>query len=213
MKKIFKNQKGFSAIEIIIVLVIVALIALVGYVVYENHHKTIGPVTGKWATYSNVAGNFSVLSPTPSHPPDVLPQTTQSHNGVSFTANGIAFFAGHGQYDVTYATYPSSANVPSRSSYLNSLLQPSKYQKDAHLVSSKSITVNGNQAETYKLTATMESIKTGYGGSLPAAKVFYTGEFIRDGKVLYQVYAAIEGNSGSDQADAQYFVNSFKIGQ
>jgi prepilin-type N-terminal cleavage/methylation domain-containing protein len=212
MKKIFKNQKGFSAVEVIIVLAVVALIVLVGYIVYKNHHKTIGPVTGKWATYSNVNGNFSVLSPTPAHPPDVLPQTTQSHNGVSFTINGVAFFAGDGQYDVTYLTYPSSAEIPSRSSYLSGLLQSSKYQKDAHLVSSKDTTINGNQAETYQLTATIENIKTSI-ETLPAAKVFDTGEFIRDGKVLYQADASLGGNSSSDQANAQYFVNSFKIGQ
>ena len=214
MKKILKNQKGFSAVELIIVLVVDTILALVGYVVYKDHHKTIaiGPVTGKWATYTNAAGNFSVLSPAPSSSPDIIPQTTQSHDSVSFTLNGIAFFGSGGQYDVIYLTYPNSSEVPSRSSYLIGLSQPSKYENNVHLVSSKDITVNGDQAETYEITATQENIRTGSGGSFPATKIYETGEFIRHGKVLYEVYAEHGSNSGSDQANAQYFVNSLKIG-
>jgi uncharacterized protein (UPF0333 family) len=40
MNKITKNEKGFSAVEIVLVIVIVVLIGVVGWLVYKNHHKT-----------------------------------------------------------------------------------------------------------------------------------------------------------------------------
>jgi prepilin-type N-terminal cleavage/methylation domain-containing protein len=39
MNKIFKNEHGFSAVEVIMVLVIVGLICAVGFLVYKNHNK------------------------------------------------------------------------------------------------------------------------------------------------------------------------------
>ncbi|GEM_PF-3112623 len=35
-----KNQKGFGAVEAMLVLVIVVLVGVAGYMVYKNHHKT-----------------------------------------------------------------------------------------------------------------------------------------------------------------------------
>ena len=40
MKKLNKNEQGFSAVEIVLVVVIVVLIGVVGYMVYKNHHKS-----------------------------------------------------------------------------------------------------------------------------------------------------------------------------
>lgn len=40
MDKISENEKGFSAVEVVLVLVIVVLIGTVGWLVYKNHHKT-----------------------------------------------------------------------------------------------------------------------------------------------------------------------------
>jgi Tfp pilus assembly protein PilE len=40
MKKISKNQKGFSVVEAVLMLVIVVLIAVIGYMVYKNGNKT-----------------------------------------------------------------------------------------------------------------------------------------------------------------------------
>lgn len=40
MGKLRNDQKGFSAVESILVLVIVALIGVVGFMVYKNHNKT-----------------------------------------------------------------------------------------------------------------------------------------------------------------------------
>ncbi len=39
MTKKLKNEKGFSAVEFILILVIIILIGAVGYFVYKNHHK------------------------------------------------------------------------------------------------------------------------------------------------------------------------------
>ena len=39
MNKISKNEKGFSAVEFVLVIVVVALIGVGGWLVYKNHHK------------------------------------------------------------------------------------------------------------------------------------------------------------------------------
>ncbi|HUD05345.1 MAG TPA: PsbP-related protein [Candidatus Saccharimonadales bacterium] len=45
MGKLQKNEKGFSAVEVVLVIVIVALIGVVGWMVYKNHHKTTSVTT------------------------------------------------------------------------------------------------------------------------------------------------------------------------
>ncbi len=40
MNRLSKNEKGFSAIEVVLVFVILALIGVVGWLVYKNHHQT-----------------------------------------------------------------------------------------------------------------------------------------------------------------------------
>jgi prepilin-type N-terminal cleavage/methylation domain-containing protein len=44
-----KKQKGFSAVEVILVLVIVALIGVVGYMAYKSHHKAATTTSAKAA--------------------------------------------------------------------------------------------------------------------------------------------------------------------
>ena len=39
MNNLYKNQKGFSALELVLVLIIVVLIVVVGWLVYQNHNK------------------------------------------------------------------------------------------------------------------------------------------------------------------------------
>src|ERR1700677_551969 len=41
MNRISKNQKGFGALEIILIIVVIILIGVVGYLVYKNHHKAV----------------------------------------------------------------------------------------------------------------------------------------------------------------------------
>ena len=218
MNKISKNQKGFTVVEGLLLILIFVVIGGLGYMVYKNHHKAIGPVTGKWSNYIDTKGNFSVLSPTPSYSPTFIPQTTQSHDGATYKLNGIAFLtstAVDGEDDVLYLTFPSSAKVPSISSYLNGLLKPNEDEEDEHLISFKHTTVSGKQAETYELTAIRKPTKVpGEGGrSLPSFKIYDNGEVVRDGKVIYQIDATAATNTTSYQADAQYFVSSFKITQ
>ena len=40
MKKIKRNEQGFSVVEFVMILVIIVLIGAAGYLVYKNHHKT-----------------------------------------------------------------------------------------------------------------------------------------------------------------------------
>ena len=39
MRKLQKNENGFSAVEIVLVLVIIVLIGAVGWLVYKDNHK------------------------------------------------------------------------------------------------------------------------------------------------------------------------------
>jgi Tfp pilus assembly protein PilV len=55
-----KNQRGFSAVESLLVLTIVILIGAVGYMVYKNHHKTSGSTNNS---------NVSVEATSPSNSP------------------------------------------------------------------------------------------------------------------------------------------------
>lgn len=54
------NQKGFSAVEIILVIVVVGLIGVVGFMVYKNHNKTTSNST---ATTTNTPAT-STAQPT-----------------------------------------------------------------------------------------------------------------------------------------------------
>ena len=53
MGKLQKDQKGFSAVEVVLVLVIVALVGAIGFLVYKNQHKTkAAPVASTTTTKS-----------------------------------------------------------------------------------------------------------------------------------------------------------------
>lgn len=84
MGKLQKSEKGFSAVEIILVLVIVVLIGAVGWLIYRNHHKAttaavtttastkpvtpttptqpVNPYAG-WNTYTSPLAKFSIKYP------------------------------------------------------------------------------------------------------------------------------------------------------
>jgi hypothetical protein len=88
MKKLYKNESGFSAVEVLLVILILVVIGAVGYMVYHNDHKastasatstasksssptsstktsstqTSDP-TANWATYTSSSGGFSLKYP------------------------------------------------------------------------------------------------------------------------------------------------------
>jgi Flp pilus assembly pilin Flp len=213
MNKIAKNQNGYTAIESFLLILILIAVVVIGYIDYKDHHKSAETVTGKWSSYTDATGNFKVMAPVPSsaYKPTLIPQSTQSHNGLSYTVNGVAFvntYIEGGEDDVEYSTFSSSADVPSLASALKSVLQNHNYSESAHLIKSNQTNVNGNQAETYELTFIAENNKVFAGGG--KSLVYDTGEIVRDGKVLYQVDASSAGNSKIDQADRNYFISSFK---
>jgi prepilin-type N-terminal cleavage/methylation domain-containing protein len=62
--KLRSDQKGFSAVEILLVLVIVGLIGVVGYMVYRNHNKT----TDNTATSTTKSSTSAQTKNTPTDP-------------------------------------------------------------------------------------------------------------------------------------------------
>ncbi|HEY1835386.1 MAG TPA: hypothetical protein VGG13_01030 [Candidatus Saccharimonadales bacterium] len=53
MNKLSKNQKGFGAVETLLVLIIIILIGAVGWLVYKDHHKTTPPAKASTSANTN----------------------------------------------------------------------------------------------------------------------------------------------------------------
>jgi len=62
MNRIYKNQKGFSGVEVILIVVIVALIGVVGWLIYKDNNKT--KTTNIATTSSNSSTNKSATPTT-----------------------------------------------------------------------------------------------------------------------------------------------------
>lgn len=107
MGKLQSNQKGFSAVEVIIVIVVVALIGTVGWLVYKNHHKT---------TPTNIATTSSTKSSSTSS--STKPSTTTSPAIATpiLTYAECVQTAGHGTAQISYL---SGTTQNSQSSILN----------------------------------------------------------------------------------------------
>ncbi len=61
--KLNKNQKGFSAVEFIMVFVIIVLIGAVGYFVYKNHHQPVKVVTITKSTQAKPTNTATTINP------------------------------------------------------------------------------------------------------------------------------------------------------
>lgn len=74
MNKISKNEKGFSAVEAVLVLVIVILIGVVGWLVYDKHHDKIATTasdTQPTSTTTKTTKSTTTTSTTTSSPKEV----------------------------------------------------------------------------------------------------------------------------------------------
>ena len=95
MKKTFKNEKGFSSVEAILIIIVIALIGVVGYMIYKNHHKnppavavtktvttpakpstTVNPYAG-WKTFTLTVEKLSFMYPTDWTVSNTAPTATQ----------------------------------------------------------------------------------------------------------------------------------------
>jgi hypothetical protein len=109
MNKIFKNEKGFSAVEVLLVILILFVIGGIGYMVYHNDRKTkitnsttasvnktssslptssitSGP-NNEWKTYTNNVLGFSFTIPATSYNPNGCSQR-DTYSGGSSTITG-----------------------------------------------------------------------------------------------------------------------------
>lgn len=212
MIKKSKNQKGFSAVELVLVIVIVALIGVVGWLVYKNHHKTTAtatitstqkklPACGKvatadWAPCMSSNGNFTATFPSQ---PILSAQITSSLDGVSYTTNGVVSSTINGSYQlvywVNYLTFPDNSTIPSLASLLAKHLSAT-YQ-DLNNISTNSATVDGNKTITYEITGIQNNVR-----------YYETGKTLQKGKIVYRVEAV---NANTQAPNAQRFINNFKV--
>jgi hypothetical protein len=117
MKKLQKNESGFSAVEVLLAILILVVIGGIGYMVYHNNHKTVGA--------TNAASTTSIKS------------TSTSSTPTKHTAQAAVAFV-----QSTYATYLDKVNnAPSDNtqplglyglSYVQPDLTPSFYSQAAN---------------------------------------------------------------------------------
>ncbi len=221
MIKLSKNSNGFTAIEGVLVLLVLVLIGVVGYIAYKSHHKTTTSISkssnstdnvytaSQWLPYTSATGSFSASFPTSPN----FPKTPAAPNPISKTIGDVNVVLSsvvssnntNTTYTISSLTYPNNVTLPNIDSSF------SDYQ-NKHIISSKSITIGGKNAETYELTATRKAQTVnlqGHQSTTPATPINDVGEFIADGKVLYELDAVHNGNTSA--VNAQYFLNSFKL--
>jgi len=217
MKKLNKNEKGFTVFEFAIVFAIVILIGAVGYIVYKNQHKPTLPIASysssdasKWLPFTSKADGFSAFFPTKpnyNETPTVTNPITLNVDGVNVVVkvtesnNGGA----HSTYEVNYLTYPNTAKLPS--------LSRTPGYKNIHVIGSKKTTIDGRAAETYEFTANSVSQTINVSGrpfTIPSLDYSFYGEYVLDGKHVYDIYA-INHPDNTIAYYAKYFVNNFKL--
>jgi cytoskeletal protein RodZ len=110
MNKISKNEKGFSAVEIVMVVVIIALIGVVGWMVYKNHHRTSAASTTKSANSVKTTSSSTNSS------------TTKTNEASNPYAGWQTYTSKSGGYTIKY---PSDWTIEGFSSSQNSAIQAS----------------------------------------------------------------------------------------
>ena len=104
MKKLSKNQKGFTAVETVLVIAILVLIGVVGWLVYKNHHKTTTSTT-----YSSTAKTSTSSSTT---------KTTTPTTTTKPPANPYAGWKTYTTSDSTSFKYPTNWTLTTSSQYV-----------------------------------------------------------------------------------------------
>ena len=88
-----KNQKGFSAIELVIVLVVVCLLTITGWYVYQARHKTNqNSIPNGWLTFKSADSNIKFSYP-PSWHLKKLPATQSNSTLESVEIDGSNGFS------------------------------------------------------------------------------------------------------------------------
>lgn len=75
------NQKGFSAVEVVLVVVIVGLIGVVGFMVYKNHNKTT-PAKTETTAATTKPTTTQTKDTTTTQPTDKTPETVAAINAL-----------------------------------------------------------------------------------------------------------------------------------
>jgi Flp pilus assembly pilin Flp len=121
MKKILKNEKGFTAVEGLLIILILVVIGAVGYMVYHNNHKTTAttvtnPYAG-WLSYTNKAGGYTIR-----YPSSWTIEGSSNSSGSAISASQL-----NGEEDSILLYYPSS-KINSFGIWINN---NTKYETDA----------------------------------------------------------------------------------
>jgi Tfp pilus assembly protein PilE len=87
MKKIQKNEFGFSAVEVLLVILILVVIGAAGYLVYHNNRKTVNATNAASKT-SAVKSTESAKTTTPAHTPQDAAAFVQSTYNKFLSAAG-----------------------------------------------------------------------------------------------------------------------------
>jgi prepilin-type N-terminal cleavage/methylation domain-containing protein len=112
MNKIFKNEKGFSAVELLLVILVVALLSAAGWLVYEDNHKTTKAAVTSWST--TVKSNSTTSPKTTST--IMTPSTTSI---IKIPQLGIEVTVPNSIKDLTYSYSPDTTGFGNNEQLLN----------------------------------------------------------------------------------------------
>jgi len=212
MSKLHKNNKGFSAVEGLLIVVIVALVGVVGYMVYKNHHKittntvvapliTANPTTEQATPAANpTAGWQSVSNPDGAWTTIEIPKSWLSMicDGGSYIGIGPDQASlGHCQSDavselsLTYSSDQSGAKPITKTSTDKTFAD-------------EAITVNGVQGHKYTVVEDPNS------GAMDAGFTHVTYVFSSKGKIFTALYSRYSTDS-DDRAIVDQIVRTWKF--
>ncbi len=127
MGKLENNQKGFSAIEIVLVVVILALIGVVGWLVYKNRHQSTNTVnsaktsTNTPAVSSNAPAKTSTPTSMPTHATTTPTFTSGPQSGWETYTNAAVGFS------ISYPNFIRADSACATPSTLSSGTVPSTF--------------------------------------------------------------------------------------
>ncbi len=92
MKKLQKNQSGFSAVEVLLVILILVIIGGIGYMVYHNNHKIVNVTSA--ASTTPVKSKGSSKTTTLAHTPQDAAALVQStYNKFLSAAGNVSIYS------------------------------------------------------------------------------------------------------------------------
>jgi uncharacterized protein (UPF0333 family) len=174
MNKIYKNQKGFTAVEGLLIVLILVVIGAVGYMVYHNNHKF------KTVSVSTTANNKPALSTKTTTKP------TQKY--ITISAWGVRVpYSGNDTLSVANQTCAENGDAQGDTVNLGCQVDVKSQDLANSVGSCQSNRVTGTVGYFYRMGANDNYQDTGGGGFTPVAQwaTANPGQYTQIGSYTY----------------------------